>query len=197
MNNKKFPELLKNFLLAKLQIQNYEGIKGASLIFHIPVQAKLINFIIRTIISTTDAMKDFESVHVSELFNDEMLVKINHKKINRTVRCKIHDLEFNRNSEPRLTIEITGGLHFYEKAALDSVMAVRKSWKWIKSKFSENKKALKEPAKAVRISGSEIIIHLNELLRNQDLGYLTPVIKWDRVSTSENSLIIDFRINTK
>jgi hypothetical protein len=197
MKDEKFHELLKSFFLNKLQNQNFEGIKGVSLTFHIPIQASLLNFIFRTTISSTDAMNDFESVQVSELYNDELLVKVNHKKINRTVRCKLHDLEFYGNSEPALTIEIIGGLRFYEKAALDSVTALKRGWKWIKSTFSEDKKALEEPAKAVKISGSEIIIQLNQLLVNQNLGYLARIIKWDRVSTRDNSLIIGFRINTE
>ncbi len=185
---------LQNMLLEKLQEQNYNGVKGARLSVYLPVQEGLLNSILNELITNSDGMKDFQSLTFSDLNDNEFIVAINHKKINKTIRCLVHPVSNNKYSEPVLTVEFLEGIRFYEKIALKSAITFQKSWKWFKSKFSDGKEGHKSAGSAIDISSSSITINFADLLRQQGLEYLNPLITWEEFSTRENKLIIDLSI---
>ena len=186
---------LQNYFLSKIQNNNHEGLKGTGITFHIPVKSSFLNYAAQTMLTGSDGVKDLHSVELSDFNHDEFLVQIDHKLIKKTVRCKFHEIEFNRYNEPELTIEFLEGIKFYEKAALNTVNKVQKGWKWMKSQFSgNNQKALEARKTPFKITGSKVVVYFSEMLRKQNLGYLNPLIRWDRFSTKNDSLILDFRI---
>src|SRR5690554_5236226 len=110
-------EPLKHNILERLQEGNFDGFKGVNMSFRIPLQKELLNDILETLISTTDAMKDFESVKLKEMVLNEFTVDVNHRKLKKTIRCRIIGINYNQNSEPLLEIEFVEGIRFYEKFA--------------------------------------------------------------------------------
>jgi hypothetical protein len=186
--------LLKDVVLQKLKKHDNEGIKGSRLSVHLPVEQNLLNFILRTLISTSDKLNDFESIVFSELDNDEFVVDVNHKKLEKTIRCKLHEIFYTENSDAILIIEFLEGIRFYETIALKSVLAVKKGWNWFKSILQNNSDELETSKQAIEFSSSQLTINLSELIRQQNLDYLNPLIKWGEFSTRANKLIIDITI---
>lgn len=190
------PGNLKNTLLQKLQRKDHSGIKGGKVSFHIPIQESLLNVILAASISSSEGLKDFRSIHFSDLNDEEFVVRVDHRKINKTIRCQLHNISYNKDAEPLLRIEFVEGIRFYEKIALLSATTFQKGMKWFKSQFQDEEEENKKSKSAVDISTSLLTINLAQLLRQQDLDYLNPLITWKEVSARENTLIIDFNINT-
>lgn len=185
---------IKKLLLDKLQEQNYTGVQDSRLAFHLPIQEGLLNAIFNEVVTTSDGMKDFQSIVFSDLNEDEFLVTIDHKKLKKTIRCLLHPVSYNKHSDPVLIIELLDGIRFYEKIALKSATTFQKSWKWFKSKFRDDKEGHKISGSAIDISSSSITVKIADLLRQQGLEYLNPLITWEEFSTRENKLIIDLSI---
>ncbi len=187
-------ESLKDFILNELQKHDHDGLKGTKLSVHIPIQEKLLNIIAQTIVSTSEAMKDFDSLYFSEMGENEFLLYIDHKKFKKNIRCEIQGIEYNYYSDPILKIKFLEGIHFYEKVALKSATTFKKGWKWLKTKWQDENGSQEKAKPAVDISSSKLKINLSQLLKQQDLDYLTSLISWEDVSTHENTLVIDFSI---
>ncbi len=183
-------------LLNKLNEQDYSGFEGSHLSVHLPIEEGLVNAILDELITNSEGMKDFHAIAFSDLNEDEFIVSINHKKINKTIRCLLHQVSYNKHSEPVLIIEFLEGIRFYEKLALKSATTFQKSWKWIKSKFHDDKEGHKTSGAAIDISSSSVTINFADILRKQDLDYLNPLITWEDFSARENKLIIDLSIKT-
>ncbi len=186
--------LLKHYLLKKLQENDLTGAKKGKVSVHIPIQEKLLNYVFETLISTSEDMKDFESIVFSELDNNEFLVSVNHRKLTKTIRCAFHNIGYSKYSEPILTIEFLKGFRFFEKIALDSILAFQTSWKWVKTKLHEEKKPPEKEKPVIDVSSSGLTINLAEVLNRQNMGYMNKMIVWEDFTTKENKLIIDFSI---
>ncbi len=187
-------DTLKDLLLDKLQKHDYDGLKGSHLAVYVPLQEKILNIIVQTIIASSDKMQDFESIYFSELNENEFLVYIGHKKLNKTVRCRILEIDHNHQSEAVLIIEFLEGIHFYEKIALESAKTLKRGWKWFKEQWKEKAESPEKEKPAVEISSSKLKINLFQILKQQGLDYLNPLILWKSITTHENKLIIDFSI---
>lgn len=177
-----------------LQEQNFEALKGSRLSVHLPIQEELLNFTLAELIATSEGMKDFEEIVFSDLNDDEFVVSIKHKKLDKTIRCLIHHITYNKLSEPLLNIEFLEGIRFYEKIALKSATTFKKGWSWFKSQFTDSSEENKPSPPAVDISSSSVTINFANLLRQQGLGYLVPLVNWEKISTQENKLIIDLSL---
>jgi hypothetical protein len=185
------PETLKNTLLTKLQKHDYNGLKGTSLFFHIPLQEKLFNIIIQSILSTSDKLQDFDSIYFSEMKENEFVLYLDHKKINKTLRCKILEIDNNHQSEPLLIIVFLEGIRFHEKVVLETVKTLKKGWNWFKTQWQDDSGILEKAKPVVEITSSSLKVNLSQILKQQDLDYLNPLISWKKISTHENKLIID------
>lgn len=187
-------ESLKGLFLEKLQKRDFKGFKGGNLSLYIPIQEGLLNSLIEYLISTSKRMQDFEYLAFNELDNNRFLVVIKHRKLNKTVRCEIQDIEYNSKSEPILNIDFLEGLKFYEKIALDSAMVIHKGWKKFKSLFKDEPDTTKKQNLPIDISSSGLSLNLAKVLSHLELDYLNPLIAWKQISTNENKLIIDLSI---
>lgn len=189
-------EPLKHNILERLQEGNFDGFKGVNMSFRIPLQKELLNDILETLISTTDAMKDFESVKLKEMVLNEFTVDVNHRKLKKTIRCRIIGINYNQNSEPLLEIEFVEGIRFYEKFALDSAMALKKSWNWFRSRRKEEEEIPKDSGSWLTVSSKGLTVNIAGLLDKQNLPYLNKMVVWENLLTAENKLIIVFSIKT-
>jgi hypothetical protein len=187
-------ETLNGFLSEKLQKQDFNGIKGTNLAFHIPVEEELLNSIIQTIISTSEKMEDIHTLHFSEMDENKFLIYIDHKRLNKTIRCEIQELDYNSRSEPILQIKFLEGFQLFEKFALTSVISIKKGLNWFKSKWHDETSPREQAETAFKISSSKLTLNISQLLKQQNLDYLIPLITWNDISTNEDKLVIDFNI---
>ncbi|MFW6246176.1 MAG: hypothetical protein ACOC13_01870 [Tangfeifania sp.] len=189
-------DTIKEYFRQKIEQRDFNGIGGARLKFHIPVQEDFLNFVFKTLIADPNAMNDFEEVHFSEMDNDEFRVKIDHSMIDRKIRCKIHDIEYNSHSDRVLIIRFLEGIKFYEKALLSIFGKAKNSW-------TSFKNALKSgddedgPGAVWKISGSKVKINLDALLRKQDLAFLIPMADWKGIITKNNTIIFNFELKAE
>ena len=185
-------DILKNYFLEKLKKSDLSEIRGASLKFHIPVQEDFLNFMLETMITDSEAMNDFKEIHFSEMNNEEFLVKIDHNMIDKHIRCKIHDIEYNSQAERIVRIEFLEGIKFYEKALLSLFGKAKSSWSIFKNALKSDEDG--EDGTFWKLSGSKVKINLDALLRKQELAYLIPMVDWKGIITKNNSIIIDFEL---
>lgn len=190
-------EVIKNYFLEKLKAPGYDGLKEIDLNLQVPVKMSFVNFALRTMISTSEGMKDFKEIVFSEVDDRRFLVKVNHKMIKKRVRCLFHQIEINRHQEQELTIEFLDGIKFYEKAALNTFNTFRNGWSRFKKAFrGKGPKAIEGTKPFWKITGSYVTINIDALLRKQDLGYIVPALRIRDVSTSDKRFVIDVRIKT-
>jgi hypothetical protein len=190
-------EVIKNYFLEKLKAPDYDGLKGVDVNIHVPVKMSFVNFALRTMISTSEGMKDFREIVFSEVDDRRFLVKVNHKMIKRKVRCYFHPIEVNRHQEQELTIEFLDGIRFYEKAALSTFNTFRKGWSRFKKAFrGTGPKAIEGAKPFWKITGSYVAINIDALLRKQELGFVAPALRIRDISTSDKKIIIDVKLKT-
>src|SRR5690606_9665691 len=126
-------------------------------------------FIVESLISSNDAMKDFKKIHFRDIALNQFTVDVNHKKLNKSIRGEISRINYDNNSEPVLSIYFIEGIKFYEKLAIDSTMAFRKGWNWFKTALREEPQAPDKSALWYELSSDSIKINLAGLLRQQKL----------------------------
>lgn len=190
-------EVIKTYFLEKLKTPGYDGLKGADVSLHLPVKVQFINFTLRTLISTEDSMQDFEELILSDLNDNRFWIKINHKLLRKTIRCKIHGVETNYRNEQEIAIEFLDGVKFYEKLAINAVNTFRKGWSRFKKALrGTDPKAIEGTRKFWKLTGSHITLNLNSFLQEQKVGYLVPALRVRDITTKENRLIFDIQIKT-
>jgi len=187
--------ILKDYFLEKLENHDLTGMEGARLACHIPVQENFLNFLMNTLIASPDKMNDFKELHFSEMSDDKFLVKIDHKIIDREIRCKIHEIEYTGHSEREVEIEFLKGIKFYEKVLLGLFGKVKYNWWFFKNALESGEED--ESGAFWKLSGSKIKINLDVLLRQQNLAFLVPMVDWKGIITKNNSIIIDFELKTE
>lgn len=188
-------ETLKDYFIKKIQNRDFSDFTGTDLSFHVPVSTGFLNLIMNSMNVAVPAMKDLESVEFSELNDDKFKIKINHRLMNKRVDCAIHEIGYTMHGQPVLTIEFTDGMKFYESAVLNALFFVRKGWSWLNSKMADDDSRLPAKRNSVfELTGSHLSVNLSEWLRKQGLDVLIPMIKWERISTKNKMLIIDFRL---
>jgi len=189
-------DILKDYFLEKLEKSDLSGFEGASLSFHIPLQEDFLNFVLETMITDPERMDDFKEIHFSEMNNDEFRVKIDHSMIDREIRCKIHDIEYNSHADRIVRIEFLEGIKFYEKALLTIFGKAKSSWSIFKHALKSDDDN-EEGDAFWKLSGSSVKINLDALLRKQELDFLIPLMKWKGIITKNNSIIIDFELKAE
>ncbi|MGM0620774.1 MAG: hypothetical protein ACQETJ_07005 [Bacteroidota bacterium] len=187
-------DALKDYFLKKLKTPALSGMEGARIAFHIPVQEDFVNFVLQTLIADPDAMNDFEEVHFSEMDNDEFRVKINHAMIDKNLRCRIHDIEYNCHSERVLKIEFLEGIKFYEKALLSIYDKAKSGWSSFKNALKSGDDDEDGSDAFWKISGSKVKINLDALLRKLSLAFLIPMADWKGIITKNNTIIFNFEL---
>jgi len=188
-------ETLKEYFLTKIKERDFSDYSGTDLAFHIPVSTGFLNFVLSSMVTAMPGMKDLESVELSELNEDKFRIKIEHRLLKKSLNCSIHEMGYTMHSQSVLTIEFIGGLRFYERMILNAFFFVRKSWGWLKTKMADDDTKL--PAKRdtiFEVTGSHLSVNISELLRKQGLSVLVPMLKWERFSTKNEMLIVDFRL---
>lgn len=190
------PVPVLNLVFEKLEKYDLNGIRGSFLLFVIPIYENPLNTIIASVISDSEEMSDFKSIHISNLDEEEFIIRVEHQKINKTLRCRLHNITYNNDSEPILIIEFIEGIRFYEKIALLSASTYKKGLKWFKSKFQVDDEDTFKSRSAFDISSSHLTINLAELLRKLKLNFLNKLITWKEISAKGNKLIIEFYIKT-
>lgn len=181
---------IKDYFQEKLEQRDFSGVEGAHLKFHIPVQETFLNFVLNTMISDPEKMNDFKEIQFSEMNNHEFVLRIDHKMIERDLRCKIHDVEYNNHYERTIKIEFLDGIRFYEKALLSVFGKAKSGWSSIKNAIGNSD----EGGAFWKISGSKVKINLDALLRKQDLTFLIPLVDLRGITTKNNSIVIDFEL---
>ncbi|MFW6310165.1 MAG: hypothetical protein ACOC1D_03600 [Prolixibacteraceae bacterium] len=190
-------EVIKNYFFEKLKAPGYDGLKEIDISLNVPVKMSFVNYALRTMISTSEGMKDFKEIVFSEVDERQFLVKVSHKMIKKRVRCLFHQIEINRHQEQELTIEFLEGIKFYEKAALNTFNTFRSGWSRFKKTFrGTGPKAIEGTKPFWKITGSYVTINIDALLKKQDLGYIVPALRIRDVSTSDKRFVIDLRIKT-
>lgn len=190
-------EVIKNYFLEKLKTPGYDGLQGTDLKLYLPVKVSFINFALRTMISTSDGMKDFKEIAFSEADERRFVIKVNHKRIKKTIRCEFREIEVNRHMEQELTIEFLDGIKFYEKAALNTFNTFRSGWGRFKAAFrGSGPKAIEGEKPFWKVTGSYVRINIDALLRKQDLEFVAPMLRVRDVTTKDNRFVIDLRIKT-
>ncbi len=189
-------EPIKNYFLDKLKKPGFGGLNGTELAFHIPVHVDFVNAAVAGFIIESEGLKDFKEVVFSEVENDKFQIHVNHKLIDKNIRCGFHPVMYNKHSEPLLAIEFLDGIKFYEKAILNGFGAFKKGWSKLKSVFKNDPDDSDTKSSLWEISGSKVVINFTALLDKQDLDYLNPMIQWDNISTRNDFFIIDFKIKT-
>jgi hypothetical protein len=184
----------KHDLLHKLREHEFNAFKGTDITVKLPVHETLLNSILREMISTSDKMKDFTTLAVHDLDQDELTVEIDHEKIKRSIRCRIQEIEYSSYGDPLLVIGFLEGLRFYERAFLNSFVSLKKGFKWFKSVLRGEDEEASEKASAVKVTGSEIVVNIGEVLRQQDLEFLNHFIQWEGIYTYQNQLIVRFNL---
>ena len=187
-------ETIKEYFRQKIEQRDFSGISGARLKFHIPVQETFLNFVLDTMISDPEKMNDFEEIHFSDMNDEEFELKIDHKMIDRNLRCKIHDVEYNNHYERTVKIEFLDGIRFYEKALLSIFGKAKSGWTSIKNALTSGHDD--EGGAFWKISGSKVKVNLDALLRKQDLSFLIPLVELKGITTKNNSIVIDFELKT-
>lgn len=185
---------VKDYFLEKLEKRDLKGMEGASLSFHIPVKEDFLNFVLQTLIADPNTMNDFEEVHFSEMDNDEFRVKINHSMIDKNLRCRIHDIEYNSHSDRTLKIEFLEGIKFYEKALLSIFGKAKRSWTSFKNALKSGDDDEDGSGAVWKISGSNVKINLDALLRKQGLAFLIPMADWKGIIIKNNTIIFNFEL---
>jgi len=190
-------EAIKTYFLEKLKTPGYDGLKGADLSLHIPVKAQMLNFALRTLISTEPGMKDFEEIVFSDLNDNRFWIKVNHKMLDKTIRCKIHEVGINSRQEQEVVVEFLDGVKFYEKVAINTFNTFKKGWSRFKKTFrGTGTKAIEGGRNFWKLSGSHVVINIDALLQKQSIAYLRPAFQVSDITTKENRLIFDIRIKT-
>lgn len=185
---------IKEYFLEKFEKRDVKGMEGTRLSFHIPVHEDFLNFVLKTVTADPNAMNDFEKVHFSEMNDDEFRVKIDHTMIDREIRCKIHDIEYNSHSDRVLRIEFLKGIKFYEKALLSIFGKAKSNWSLFKHALKSGDDDEYGSGVVWKISGSKIKINLDALLRKQNLAFLIPMADWKGIITKNNTIIFDFEL---
>jgi hypothetical protein len=187
---------IKGYFLEKIEQRNFSGIEGTRLSFHIPVQEDFLNFVFKTLIADPNTMNDFKELRFSEMNDDEFKVEIDHSMIDREIRCKIHDIEYNSHSDRILRIEFLKGIKFYEKALLSIFGKSKRSWTSFKNALKSGDDDEDGSGAVWKISGSKVKINLDSLLRKQNLAFLIPMAEWKGIITKNNTIIFDFELKT-
>lgn len=188
-------EPLKDYFLTKIKERDFSDFNGTDLLFHFPVSTSFLNFIFNSQIVNSPGMSDIESVEFSDLHDDQFKIKLNHSLIKKNLNCSLHDMGTTRHGQPVLTIEFIGGLKSYERTILNALFLLRKSWGWLKSKTADDNTTLPVKRNPVfEVTGSHLAINISEFLRMQGLDILIPMLKWERISTKNEMLILDFRL---
>ena len=187
-------ELIRNYFQDKLKHRDYSTIEKSSLSVHFPVHEGILNLFVANIIASSQELKDFKSLVFSELNNNRFAVHINHRKINRTLRCEIHDIGFNDYSEVLIIIKFIDGLRMYEKIAINSALAIKKRWNWFKSQMNDSYTAETKKNSAIDFSSKGLIINVTHILKQQGFDYLIPLVEWKDITTKGNRLIFDLNI---
>src|SRR5690554_4996837 len=99
-------------LWQKIKDGELEELEGTNISFRIPVQEDLLNFIVESLISSNDAMKDFKKIHFRDIALNQFTVDVNHKKLNKSIRGEISRINYDNNSEPVLSIYFIEGIKF-------------------------------------------------------------------------------------
>lgn len=187
-------ETLKEYFLTKIKNRDFSDFSGTDLAFHIPVSKPFLNFVLSSMVAASPGMKDFELVELSELNDDKFKVNIHHKLMNKSLNCAIHEMGYTMHGQPVLTIGFIDGLKFYERMLLNAFFLVRKGWGWFKSKMSDNDSQLPVKRNPVfEVTGSHLSVNMSELLQKQGLNVLVPMLKWERFSTNNEMLMVDFK----
>ena len=186
-------DTIKDYFLEKLEQRDLSGMEGARLSFHIPVQEEFLNFVLETMTADPEAMNGFKEIRFSEMNDDEFRVKIDHSMIDREIRCKIHDIEYNSHADRIVRIEFLEGIKFYEKALLGIFGKAKSSWSFFKHGLKSDDDS-DEPEEFWKLSGSKVKINLDALLRKHELAFLVPMVDWKGIITKNNSIIIDFEL---
>jgi hypothetical protein len=188
-------EPLKDYFLTKIKERDFSDFIGTDLSFHVPVSTSFLNFIFNTQIVNSPGMRDIESVEFSELHDDQFKIKLDHSLINKNLNCSLHEMGTTRHGQPVLTIEFIGGLKRFERTILNALFFLRKGWGWLKSKTADDNTTLPAIRNPVfEVTGTHLAINMSEFLRMQGLDVLIPLIKWERLSTKNDMLILDFRL---
>lgn len=186
-------ETIQEYFRGKIERLDFSGIEGARLKFHIPVQETFLNFVLDSMISHPEKMNDFKEIHFSDMNNEEFVLKIDHKMIDRNLRCKIHDVEYNNHYERTVKIEFLDGIRFYEKALLSIFGKAKSGWSSLKNALTSGHD---DDGTFWKISGSKVKINLDALLRKQGLSFLIPLVDLKGITTKNNSIVIDFELKT-
>ena len=184
----------KDDLLQKLREHEFNAFKGTDIAVKLPVNETLLNSIFVEMISSSDKMKDFRTLAVHELDQDELTVEIDHEKIKRSIRCRIQEIEYSSNGDPKIIIGFLEGLRFYERALLNSFVSLKKGFRWFKSILGGEDEEDPVKAAAFKVTGSEIVVNLGEVLRQQNLGFINNLIQWEGIYTYQNQLIVRFSL---
>lgn len=190
-------DTIQEYFRQKIERRDFSGIEGARLKFHIPVQETFLNFVLNTMISDPEKMNDFKEIHFSDMNDEEFGLKIDHKMIDRNLRCKIHDVEYNSHYERIVEVEFLNGIKFYEKALLNVFRTAQSGWSAFKNALKDDDEdEIDTSGPFWKISGSKVKISLDGLLRKQDLSFLIPLVDVKGITTKNNSIVIDFELKT-
>lgn len=187
-------KILKDYIENKIKKQEDPGTTQGKVSIHLPVHVTLVNIILYDLISSSNGLKDFNVIELSNLHHNEFTVKIDHKKITKTLRCRIKDVGYNNFSEALIIIEFLEGLRFYEKMAIKSALAFQRGWQRLKIKLQDSSEAETASESIIDFNSNGIVINVTQAIRNQDLDLFNSVLKFGDVSTEDNQLIIDFNL---
>jgi|SRR5690606_1374817 len=187
-------EILKDYIENKIKKHEDQSTTQGKVSIHLPVHVTLVNIFLYDLISSSNGLKDFKVIELSNLYHNEFIVKIDHKKITKTLRCRIKDVGYNDFSEALIIIDFIEGLRFYEWIAAKSALAFQKGWKRLKMKMQNTPESETASDSIINFDSDGIVINVTQAIKNQDLDLLNSVLKVGNVSTEDNQLIIDFNL---
>ena len=190
-----YSEILKNYIEQFTNKPEDSSLPEGKVTIHLPVHVTLINLILTDLISTNNGLKDFNALELSNLDNNEFTIRVDHKKINKTLRCNIRDVGYNDYSEALIIIDFIEGLRFYERIAIKSVLALQKGWHNFRSKVQESSNTEAGTESIIYFDSKGIVINISQALKNQKLQMLNKLIKMGDITTSDDQLIIDFELS--
>jgi hypothetical protein len=196
LNKKNYMSLpgIKDYLMEKLEENNFHQINGTDISVKLPVHISLINSVLSELLNSSEKMQDFKILEFKEADNDEFTIELDHKRLKRTVRCRINSIDYGMNGDPHLPIVFLEGIRFYERAILDSLFSVKKGLKWFSMKLKGEKEVSDRKQNAFKISGSGLVINLAEVFRMVEVDVLNQLIKWEGLYTYNDMVIVRLKI---
>ena len=187
-------EILKNYIKNKDQRADMPSGNEGKVSVRLPVHENLINLILTDLFLTTDGLKDFKKIRLSHLNNNAFIVFLDHKRIQKTVHCKIRDVGYNDYSEALIVIDFIGGLRFYERLIIKSILSIQKGWNRIKNQLRDSDKSKSGYNSLFEFSANGLIINLTLIMKQLNAEWLNALIRIKDISTGNDQFMIEFEL---